>query len=91
MAIRDIGRAIVDLVKPDGTNIIGTAAQTIANIGTVARSTGLSFPKATDTLFNGVSTILNDPARVMPAAGKNLPNLVTNPLEQFASYSTLWT
>jgi hypothetical protein len=91
VAIRDIGRAIVDLVKPDGTNIIGTAAQTIANIGTVARSTGLSFPKATDTLFNGVSTILNDPARVMPAAGKNLPNLVTNPLEQFASYSTLWT
>jgi len=91
MAIRDIGRAVVDLVKPDGTNILDTAAQTIANIGTVARATGLTFPKAADSLINGASTILNDPTKIMPAAGKNLPSLVSNPLEQFASYSTLWT
>jgi hypothetical protein len=91
MAARDIGRAVVDLVKPDGTNILGTAAQTITNIGTVARSTGLSLPKATDLLKNGASSILNNPAQIMPTSGKNLPNLVPNPLEQFASYSTLWT
>jgi hypothetical protein len=91
VAIRDIGRSVTDIFKPDGTNILGTAAQTIANIGTVARATGLTFPKATDTLVNGASTILNDPTKVMPTTGKNLPKLISNPLEQFASYSTLWT
>jgi hypothetical protein len=60
-------------------------------IGTVANITGLSFPKATDLLKNGASSILNDPTKVMPSTGKNLPNLVENSLEQFASYSTLWT
>jgi hypothetical protein len=91
MAIRDIGRTVIDLVKPDGTGIISTAAQTITNVGAVARATGLTLPKASNPLVNGVSTLLNDPTKISFTSGKNLPNLVPNPLEQFASYSVLWT
>jgi hypothetical protein len=91
MAIRDIGRAVSSLVKPDGTSILNTAAQTISNIGSVANITGLSLPKAANTLLNGASTIINDPTKISFTSGKTLPNLVSNPLEQFASYSVLWT
>jgi hypothetical protein len=91
MAIRDIGRAVSSVVKPDGTSILNTAAQTISNIGSVANITGLSLPKAANKLLNGVSTVINDPTKISFASGKTLPNIVSNPLEQFASYSVLWT
>ena len=90
MALRDLGRPAIGL-KPDGTPTLGTFGQLSTTVGTVSKITNFLPARATDILKNGVSSVLADPLKVMPAGKKNLPNLVANPLEQFASYSTLWT
>lgn len=90
MAIRDLGRSIVGAVKPDGTPVIPASAVSIVS-GAVDRVTGLLNAKATDPLKNGVTALKTDPKVVVQSAPKNLPSLVKNSLEEFASYSTLWT
>ncbi len=90
MALRDLGRPSIGL-KPDGTSLLGTIGQISTNIGTVSKITNLLPARATDFLNNGVSSVLADPLKIMPNGKKNLPSLVANPLEQFASYTTLWT
>lgn len=91
MALRNLGRAVVDLVKPDGTGILGTAGQLITNTGSVSNITGLIPGRATDLLKSGLSSVIANPNILQSSSKKNLPNLVTNPLEEFASYSVLWT
>ena len=91
MAIRNLGRAIVDLNKPDGTGILSTAGQLITNIGSVSNITGLIPGRATDILKNGASSVIANPSVLQSSSRKNLPNLVANPLEEFASYTVLWT
>jgi hypothetical protein len=91
MAIRNLGRAIVDLNKPDGTSILSTAGQLITNIGSVSNITGLIPGRATDILKNGASSVIANPSVLQSSSRKNLPNLVANPLEEFASYTVLWT
>ena len=91
MALRDLGRAIVDLSKPDGTGILGTAGRLVTNTGSVSNITGLVSGRATDLIKNGVSSVIANPNILQSSSKKNLPNLVTNPLEQFASYTVLWT
>ena len=60
-------------------------------IGTVKQITNFSLPKATDFLKNGNTSTLTDPNTTASSGIKNLPSLVENPMEQFASYSVLWT
>jgi hypothetical protein len=90
MAIRDLGRSIAGAIKPDGTPVIPASAVSIVS-GAVDRVTGLLNAKATDPLKDGVTALKTDPKVIVQSAPKNLPSLVKNPLEEFASYSTLWT
>jgi len=92
MSIRDIGKAATDILKPDGTSVLATAGQfsTILQ-GTVSNITGLVQGKATDKIKNGVSSVIGNPNFVQTTGAKNLPALFPNPLEEFASYSVLWT
>ena len=90
MATDYLGKAL-DIKKPDGTGILPGAGQIGLNIGSVSNATGLKLPKATDLLKNGVSSILKDTKTTAGAAVKNLPALVKNPMEQFASVNVLWT
>jgi hypothetical protein len=90
MAIDYLGK-LAELKKPDGTAILPRAAQSILNIGAASNTTKLAAAKATDVIKNGVSTTLPDPNKASSSAIKNLPTVFTNPMEQFASYSVLWT
>ena len=87
--LRDTGSSNIGL-RPDGGTGIGIRVPTSIPEGAASVITNLKTPGAVDKIKNGVSSVLNDPNK--PATtGKNLSNLVPNPLEQFASYSTLWT
>lgn len=103
---RDIGRSTVNLGglnlagasvgtprKPDGTTVNPVPYPSHLRSGTANRIT-LELPnipvKAKDILKDGKSTAYTDPDK--PATGKKkLENVVTNPLEDFASYTTLFT
>lgn len=90
MAINYLGR-VLELKKPDGTPLLPIPGQSLLNTGTASNITNLSVAKATDFLKNGNTTVISDPKKSTSAAVKNLPSLVPNPIEQFASYSVLWT
>lgn len=91
MAIRNLGQAVVSLLKPDGNPISSSPAQTILNLGSVANITGFNPARATDRLFNGNRSSIADPSTLVSSNNKNLPDAFPNPLEEFASYTTLWT
>jgi hypothetical protein len=90
MAIEYLGK-ILDLKKPDGTAILSSPAQTILNLGSASNITKLTVSKATDFLKNGTSSVISDPKKSTASSIKNLPSLIPNPMEQFSSYSVLWT
>ena len=87
--IRNLGKA-AEIFKPDGTKALTQQVATIVNQGVAAVNTGLATAKAVDRLVNGVSRTIDPPGK-LATAGKNLSNIVANPLEQFASYSVMWT
>jgi hypothetical protein len=90
VAINYLGK-ILDLKKPDGTPISPFGSQSILGTGTVSNITNFGVSRATDFLKNGLTSIISDPTKSSSSAKKNLPNLVANPMEQFASYTCLWT
>jgi hypothetical protein len=90
VAINYLGK-ILDLKKPDGTPISPFGSQSILGTGTVSNITNLGVSRATDFLKNGNTSVISDPTKTSSSAKKNLPNLVANPMEQFASYTCLWT
>jgi hypothetical protein len=90
VAINYLGK-ILDLKKPDGTPISPFGSQSILGTGTVSNITNFAASRATDFLKNGNTSIISDPTKSSSSAKKNLPNLVANPMEQFASYTCLWT
>ena len=91
MATRNLGQAVVNLLKPDGTPASASPVQTILNLGSAANITGLNPIRAVDRLINDTSTAIANPSALIPSGTKNLPALFSNPLEEFASYTTLWT
>lgn len=91
MAIRNLGQALANLVKPDGSPISDSPTRSILNLGTVATITGLTPSRATDRLINDKSSAIANPLGQVPRGTKNLPSLFPNPLEEFASYTCLWT
>lgn len=90
MAINYLGK-ILDLKKPDGTPILPINSQSVLGLGTVSNITNFGVSRATDFLKNGNTSTLSDPTKIGSSAKKNLPNLVPNPMEQFASSTCLWT
>jgi hypothetical protein len=90
--IRDLGQALTNITKPDGTGILPNSTQSIINSGIVQNITNFALPKATDLLkIGGLSSILPNTKTTAGAAVKNTPKTVPNPMEQFASVNVLWT
>jgi len=87
---KDLGKAIVDLVKPDGTTISYQPSKSTISKGVAAVTTGLATGKATDFLKGGISSVLTK-AGTFNQANTEPPNIIPNPLENFASYAPMWT
>ena len=90
MSIRDIGKSIVEYVTPSGAPVLNQALDTVKNVGVAARTTFDTVNGAVNTIVNGASTS-NASANSPTAVTKNLPSVLLNPLENFASYTPLWT
>ena len=90
MAIRDLGR-IFEIKKPDGTPIIPFDTAEGFNITSVFRTSESVIARATDPIQDGKSSVAADPKKLSSASTKNLPSLTSNPMEQFASSTVLWT
>lgn len=90
--IRDLGQTLANLTKPDGTGILKGVTQSTIGTGIVEKITNFTLPKATDILKpGGVSSIIPNTKTTAGSAVKNVPNVVKNPMEQFASVNVLWT
>jgi hypothetical protein len=87
---KDLGKSIADLVKPDGTGISYLPAKSTISKGVAAVTTGLTTGKATDLLKGGISSVLAK-AGTFNQANTEPPNIIPNPLENFASYAPMWT
>ena len=90
-SFRDLGVAAINLVKPDGTNIISSGVSSLVSVGNAVRTTFQTPARATDALVNGTSKVADDPNKPMSAVTRNLPNVIRNPLEKFASVNYMWT
>jgi hypothetical protein len=90
MAIRDLGRGIIDLVRPDGGRVLEDTFPTMIPKGIATRATDLTAPRAADFLNDGVSKVEQNP-NIPDPQNNNLPSIVQNPLEEFASVTPLWT
>lgn len=89
---RDIGRAVFDAQrKPDGTPLQQSPYPSFLKTGTATvLKTQTINVKATDPLKDGKSTAPADPKKPLTFK-KNLNNIIVNPLEQFASFTPLFT
>ena len=88
---RDIGRAVFDAQrKPDGSRLSNVTFPSHLSKGQATRLTSDQFSKATDEIKNGKSTAYTDTNKPVTIK-KNLESIVKNPLEEFASYTPLWT
>lgn len=81
----------IKIRKPDGTTILSEAVGSILSKGAATRITGLTPAKAVDALLGGKSKIETDKNKQQSGSGKNLENIVRNPLEKFASFTPVWT
>lgn len=90
MAIDYLGR-IREIKKPDGTPVIPFDTAAVFNVGAAFSTTKNSIARASDPIKDGVSSVIEDPKKVSSAAVKKLPALVSNPMEQFATSTVLWT
>jgi len=90
MAVRDLGKGLVDFIRPDNGQALNFDLMTSVGRGVVDRITGLTPARATDVIVNGVSKTATDPTKPL-ASVKNLPSLLKNPLENFASFNSVWT
>jgi hypothetical protein len=90
MAVRDLGKAVVAFTKPDGTPALLDPVTTAVPNGLAKIITNLSEARAADPIKDGKSKVLPNPNSPISSV-LNLQNVVYNPLENFASYSPLWT
>jgi len=87
-----VGQFLSDLRKPDGTPIrtdITNAA--VSAVGSAVRSTGTTGATAMALLENGKSFQYVKPGTTQMGKALQLENRGYNPLEQFASFTPLWT
>ena len=88
--IRNLGKAIVDLVKPDGSGILALPGGNSVTKGAASVVTGLTAKKATDVIKGGISSVLSD-AGLFNQTNSTPENIIRNPLENFAHYAPMWT
>jgi len=87
---RNLGKTITDLVKPDGSGILPIPGANSISKGAASVVTGLAAGKATDLLKGGISTVLSK-AGMFNQSTTSPPNIINNPLENFAHYAPIWT
>ena len=87
---RDLGKTIVDIVKPDGSGISLTSNIPSIGKGLASIASGQSVARATDTIRRGISSVLAGEGK-FDQSTTSPPNILPNPLENFASYSPMWT
>jgi hypothetical protein len=85
-AARDIGAAVGAVLRPDGEPVL-PGIQTNLNRGTVQQTTGLRGSSA--TVAPGTPPI-QDSGKTLSKSGVNVRG-IPNPLENFATWSPLWT
>lgn len=90
MDFRNLGQTFSSFIKPDGTSVLASAAKTMIPSGLASRVTNLVPAGAADKLQGGISSILQKQG-LMGKPSANLKNIILNPLENFASYSPMWT
>ena len=88
---RDIGVIANTLLKPDGTRILANQAATSISEGVAARITQFNPARASDVIKDGITKTLEKAGVMQPNGGRNLQSIVKNPLENFASYTPVWT
>ena len=81
----------VEQFKPDGTRAITEFTNSVLSIGTAVRKTLETPARASDVLENGKSNQETKSNTTAASAKKNLPALVRNSMEVFASNNILWT
>lgn len=89
---RNIGKELESILKPDGS-ISGSIAAGAASLAQGAADvvTGLTENQAIDKIVNGASQIKKPPQKTATKGGTALKNIVPNPLENFASFTPLFT
>ena len=75
--------------KPDGSVVRSNSTNSSIPIGTAENITNLDPTRPANPLRGGAST--QQASKTTTAFVKNLPALVPNPMEQFASMNVLWT
>jgi len=85
-AARDLGAAVGKVLRPDGEPVLDKF-QTNLNKGTVQQTTGFSGKGATVTR---ATREIQDPGKTLSKSGVNVRG-IPNPLENFATWSPLWT
>ena len=88
-----LGTAISKVLKPDGISIGSTLSGALPSVGNITQ--GLAIPSAgavvsaATSIFNAASTLQSQ----KQSAGNKVPNRkgYPNPLDEFASYTTLFT
>lgn len=88
---RALGRLVTEILKPDGNPIISNPSLSTIGIGSVIDITNQTLPRAVDKLISGKSSTIQSNSTTASSAIKNLPSLVPNPMEEFASVNVLWT
>jgi hypothetical protein len=93
---RDLGRAVLKNIPTtnnaaSGFGISANSVSAVVGIGSAVRSTFQTPARASDKLVEGVSKVETDPANPMSAVTRNLPSVIRNPLEKFASVNYMWT
>lgn len=77
--------------KPDGTASLEVPSLSSAiRAGTAISITGKSVESAINSIKDSAGSIAIDPSKLQQS-GSNLSSIIPNPLEQFASYTVLWT
>jgi hypothetical protein len=94
---RDLGQTVGNLLRPDGNPISQIANAVNVNIGSVRNITNAISESAATLNLNSLNKIVSDTTKIPliksfafqkpPAGGPPYPNV----LEQFASYTPLWT
>ena len=77
--------------KPDGSVVIANPTNSSIPIGYAFRKTEEVPPRPSDPIKDGASKQETKSNTTAASAKKNLPSLVKNPMEVFASSNILWT
>ena len=77
--------------KPDGSVVIPGFTNSTISVGQVENITKLDPTRPSNPLRGGASTQKEKTNTTAATAKKNLPSVVRNPMEVFASSSVLWT